>query len=459
MSPDASPGSVSAKTGVRRVNNVPVYIGAGVLSGFLLIMLTVAADRSAKQSKLPTAKPEVVATTNSLANAITEGQQDGIIQPKSILSDMPLLSTPGQAQSGPIAIARPDNLDLPPPGSGTKGSSGGKETLDAPPIDGMAERIRTAKLQALEAAVKSKTNIPFSARRAASSGAAALTNEDVAARIAAIRQQIDLAARDNPTEAYKARLEQLRAAGLVGGAEGQASATPALLKGVSASGKDYNQLSTPGQEGKWQLDSQPTPPRSRYELRAGYVIPATLIYGINSELPGQIAGQVSQDVFDTATGKYKLIPQGSRLVGRYSSEVVYGQSRVLVAWNRIVFPDGKAMDIGAMPGADNAGYAGLTDQVNNHYIRLFSSAFLMSGITAGIALSQPQSSNTTAGGGQTASGAMSEAVGQQLGQATAQLIGKNMGVSPTLEIRPGYRFNVTVTKDMTFSKPYNAFDY
>ena len=123
----------------------------------------------------------------------------------------------------------------------------------------------------------------------------------------------------------------------------------------------------------------------------------------------------------------------------------------------IIFPDGKAMDIGAMPGADSAGYAGLNDQVNNHYVRLFASAFLMSGVTAGISLSQPQ--QTTGTTTQTTSSAMSEALGQQLGQVTAQLIAKNMNIAPTLEIRPGYRFNVIVTKDMTFTKPYQAFDY
>jgi type IV secretion system protein VirB10 len=129
----------------------------------------------------------------------------------------------------------------------------------------------------------------------------------------------------------------------------------------------------------------------------------------------------------------------------------------LIAWQRIVFPDGKAMDIGSMPGADSAGYSGLNDQVNNHYFRLFASAFLMSGVTAGISLSQPQQANGAAT--QTASSAMSEALGQQLGQVTAQLIAKNMNIAPTLEIRPGYRFNVITTKDLTFSKPYQAFDY
>ena len=138
----------------------------------------------------------------------------------------------------------------------------------------------------------------------------------------------------------------------------------------------------------------------------------------------------------------------------------YGQARVLVAWQRIVFPDGKAMDIGAMPGGDSAGYAGFNDQVNNHYWRLFGSAFLMSAVTAGIAYSQNQ--NQPSGpyyGAPSASSAMSEALGQQLGQVTAQMIGKNLSISPTLEIRPGYRFNVIVTKDMTFSKPYRSFDY
>ena len=163
-------------------------------------------------------------------------------------------------------------------------------------------------------------------------------------------------------------------------------------------------------------------------------------------------------MYDTPTGKHLLIPQGSRLVGMYSSDVAYGQSRVLIAWQRIVFPDGKAMDIGSMPGADSAGYAGFNDQVNNHYFRLFTSAFLMSGVTAGITMSQNQDQQNN-GNRQTASGALSEALGQQLGLVTAQLISKNMNIAPTLEIRPGYRFNVIVTKDMTFSKPYQAFDY
>jgi type IV secretion system protein VirB10 len=169
--------------------------------------------------------------------------------------------------------------------------------------------------------------------------------------------------------------------------------------------------------------------------------------------------QVSQSVYDTPTGKYLLIPQGSRLVGSYSSEVAYGQSRVLVGWQRIVFPDGKALDIGSMPGADSAGYSGFYDQVNNHYLRIFGSAIMMSGVVAGISLSQDNNSTSTSINQQKAGDVMSAALGQQLGQVTAEMIRKDMNISPTLEIRPGYRFNIIVTKDLTFEKPYQSFDY
>lgn len=165
--------------------------------------------------------------------------------------------------------------------------------------------------------------------------------------------------------------------------------------------------------------------------------------------------QVSRNVYDTPTGRYLLIPQGSRLIGSYNSGIQYGQSRILMAWQRIVFPDGRTLDLGAMPGADQAGYAGFHDQVNNHYFRLFTSAILLSGVIAGVELSQ---NKDTVGGqnsdSQRTSDALSEALGQSLGQTLVELFRKNLSISPTLEIRPGYRFNVMVTKDMTFDEPY-----
>lgn len=462
MSPDASPGEVTKKAGVRRVNNMPMYIVGTLMGVFLLVMVLVASDRAAKQNQAPEAVAEKTGSTSMFAKEIAGDRQDGIIQPKAAapLAIPGDLAPPGEAGSTAVPIARPDNLDAPP----TPPKSAAN--LNAPssgPRDEEANRIRVTKMQQLEEAVKAKTTVNATAPRSSGSSGysgAPMTRDEQLARLSAVRQQIEASTRDDPTAAYKARLALLQNPGKVSPGSGSAgsgsSGVPQLLQTAANGSNPMAQFANAGQGDRWKMDSEPDAPRSSYELRAGFVVPATLISGINSELPGQIIGQVAQNVYDTATGKYLLIPQGSRLVGQYSSAVAYGQARVLVAWQRIVFPDGKAMDIGSMPGADSAGYAGLNDQVNNHYFRLFASAFLMSGVTAGISLSQPQQTGTNQ---PSASSALSEALGQQLGQVTAQLIAKNMNIAPTLEIRPGYRFNVMVTKDMTFSKPYQAFDY
>ncbi|HDX6256507.1 TPA: conjugal transfer protein TrbI [Campylobacter fetus subsp. venerealis] len=185
-------------------------------------------------------------------------------------------------------------------------------------------------------------------------------------------------------------------------------------------------------------------PISAYEIKAGWNIPAVLITGVNSELPGQILAQITQNVYDTATGKYLLIPQGTKAVGDYSNNVIYGQSRLLVAWNKLIFPNGDTLNIQSMQGASMDGYTGFEDQVDNHYFRIFGSAFLLSSITAGIALSDNSQGNEI-------ETARDKAIGQaiqQMGQVASEMIRKNMNISPTLEIRPGYKFNIFVTKDI-----------
>lgn len=463
MLPEASPGEQSG--GIRRVNNLPVYIVGGLIAIFLLIMVLVASDRAKSQNRPAAPQQQGKAgTTAMFAKALAGDRKDGIIQAQAATPPaVPDLATAGQPASVPIA--RPVNMDLPPAPPTSQGGSGqGAAPRNA--RDEEAARIRMMRLQQFDEAVKARTGIQVVAPRSSGSppnagaapGSAPASNAEVLARLAAVRQQVEASTQDDPTAAYQARLQQLQqlqaAAAGAGGAAG-AAAGPQLVR-ASAGSDDIARFAGSSQGDRWRLDSRPEAPRTPYELRSGFVVPALLISGINSELPGTIMAQVSQDVYDTATGKWKLIPQGSRLHGTYASEVAYGQSRVLIAWQRIIFPDGKAMDIGAMPGADSAGYAGFQDQVNNHYLRVFGSAFLMSAVTAGIAKSQPES---TPFGSPSFSSALSQAVGQQLGQVTAQLIAKNLNVSPTLEIRPGYRFNVIVTKDMTFSKPYQPFDY
>lgn len=188
-------------------------------------------------------------------------------------------------------------------------------------------------------------------------------------------------------------------------------------------------------------------------VMAGSIIPATLITGIDSDLPGQIEAQVSQNVYDSKTGNNILIPQGSKLVGSYDSQVAYGQSRVLIVWTRVIFPNNQYINLEGMPGADLSGFAGLHDQVDNHYFRIYGSALLMSLFSAGMQLSQPN--NNTSNGAPTNQQIIAGAMGQQLGQTSTELIQKNINVQPTINIRPGDNFNVLVTRDIPFTAPYN----
>lgn len=410
--------------GVRRVNNLPIYLIGVAVALFLGIMALVAMDRaSTKQTAADTVKRN--GNTALFAQELAGDRRDGII-------------AASYAPSMDEFDFRPDNPNmppLPPP------------LLEPSQHQAERERIRQMKQQQFEEALKAKTGVQLPQPRERAMPDIGLSGTPP---------------NTDPIAGYKQRLAQIRKAGIAGGGGGNEA------NGEGEEGKEGEQrkprndiAALGGREGedRWRLDSRPQAPRSAYTVQTTFVIPATLISGINSALPGKIFGQVSQDVYDTPTGKHMLVPQGTKLEGAYSSDVAYGQASVLVAWQRLVFPDGKTMDIGAMPGSNAAGYAGFTDKVNNHYLRIFGMAALMSAITAGVALSQ--SSNQVGGtfGAPTTGSVLSAALGQQLGQVTARMVNQNLNISPTLEIRPGYRFNVTVTKDMVFNRPYQPFDY
>lgn len=202
------------------------------------------------------------------------------------------------------------------------------------------------------------------------------------------------------------------------------------------------------------LPNQVMPQLSPYELKRGSVIPATLITGVNSDLPGRIAAQVSQNVYDTATGYRLLIPQGTKLFGRYDSKIAFGQSRVLVIWTDLIFPNGSALQIGGMAGTDAQGHGGFKDTVNKHYLRTFGSAILLAVIGTGMDMAIPESS--TLATQDTASDAARRNFAETFGRVTERTINKNLEVQPTINIRPGYKFNVLVDQDMMFAGPYRS---
>lgn len=199
------------------------------------------------------------------------------------------------------------------------------------------------------------------------------------------------------------------------------------------------------------LASRVQAPLSPFELKTGTVIPAVLVGEVNSDLPGEIIAQVSQNVYDTATGNHVLIPQGTKILGRYDSSVAFGQSRLLVSWNRLIFPDASTLELGGMAGHDQAGKAGLADRVNNHYGRVFAWGLLTSVLSAGYELSQNQPDNVFVRPSDQQVAAA--AVSQQMAQLGIEMARRNLQVQPTIEIRKGSRLNVMVNKDIVFPPP------
>lgn len=197
------------------------------------------------------------------------------------------------------------------------------------------------------------------------------------------------------------------------------------------------------------------PPRGPYELRAGAVVSAVLITGINSDLPGEVIAQVTHPVYDSATGRHLLIPQGSRLIGRYDSRINFGQERLMVAWTRLLFPDATSVDLGAMAGADDGGRAGLGGDVNNHYGRLFGMGLLMSMFTAAFQISQGND-NTVPGAVMSSRQTAAAAVGQQMTQLGIELARRQMQVQPTINVPRGQTFTVFVNRDLVFTSPYRG---
>ena len=180
-------------------------------------------------------------------------------------------------------------------------------------------------------------------------------------------------------------------------------------------------------------------PVSPLQLMAGALIPASLITGLNSDLPGTVIAQVTQNVYDTVRGHHLLIPQGSRLIGRYQSEVSFGQERALIVWDRIIFPDGSSVTI-SEPGTDAAGYAGLRDRTDHHWDRVFTAAGLATLLGIGAELGS--------GGDGDIERAIRRGTTDTINEAGQRAVDRSLGVRPSLTVRPGWPVNVIVTRDL-----------
>ena len=219
---------------------------------------------------------------------------------------------------------------------------------------------------------------------------------------------------------------------------------------------DYRQN---GQERKLAFANAPTErrtvspdrlqaPASPYVLQAGTIISGALVTGIRSDLPGQITGQVTENVYDSPTGRYLLVPQGARLIGNYDSQVTFGQSRVLLVWTRLIMPNGTSIVLQRQPGADTQGSSGLEDRVDNHWSELFKAALLSTLLSVGSeAGSTGQQSDLFQ--------ALRRGASDSISQTGNQVVRRNLNIQPTLTIRPGFPVRVIVNRDLVLA-PYGA---
>jgi type IV secretion system protein TrbI len=190
-------------------------------------------------------------------------------------------------------------------------------------------------------------------------------------------------------------------------------------------------------------------PVSPYQVMAGTIIPAALVTGINSDLPGQVIANVTEAVYDTAMGRYLLVPQGSRLIGRYDSQVAFGQRRVLLVWTRLILPDTSSIALDRLPGIDPAGYAGLEDGVDWHWDRILAAAALSTLLGVGAELAAPDNRND----GNRASNAARQSAQDTVNEVGQEITKRNASIQPTLTIRPGFPMRVMVNKDLIL-RPY-----
>jgi len=418
LDPDNSPKlyeETSSKTGVKKLNKLPLIIVS--ITAFVVFLSLGYAMYKRGELGHNFEKNDDNDKTHQNGN------------PSALVAD--LLQQLRDRSSAPAAIPTPKKGMIPvPPKKEEKPKDLGRPTdkeIDIA-IDKEAEKLRKLKEKLLLEAVNAPTKLKNQASMNSPTGANPL------AQLAALH---GLAAKAKKTPGTEIADKFLSAIG-----NGSKAPESTALKSEAWMEK--------AQRSYDYIQSKKTKPVSKYELKAGSIIPGILITAVNSELPGQVLGQVSENVYDTATGEHLLIPQGTKIVGIYNADVAYGQNRLMIAWNRLVFPDGQTLNIGAMSGTDGSGQGGFEDQVDHHYFRVFGSAFLLTLLNGDMTIKDGQlviKRQST----------LTERRETALEKSVAKVIEKQMNVAPTINIRSGYKFNIFVTKDMVLEPlPYST---
>lgn len=429
-------GNQRPGAGVRRLNRLPVIIAIALAVAFFAVILFGLTSRGLVFRDRGDQNASGGLPASTFADQMKRGVTDGIIgepQPQAVIATVPT-NDPHEAKPNPFSSGT-KQAEEPPRQNELEPEVEWRARLmreQQEQIFREQQRQRMARLQAASVALDSPLTI---------------SNDKLEAAREDSSRQNKTTSGDNVTSAEGALtspVTDLYSAALEAGLGGQNADPNGQHKKETFFNSDLTELG--------YLPNRAVGQQSPFELKRGSVIPATLITGINSDLPGRIVAQVSQSIYDSATGYHLLIPQGTRLTGRYDSKVSFGQSRVLVVWTDIIFPNGSTLQIGGMAGTDAEGYGGFSDRVDNHYLKTFGSAVLLALIGTGMDMAIPE--NSTLSNQTTASDAARRNFGETFGRMAERTISKNLDVQPTLEIRPGYQFNVLVDQDMLFPSDY-----
>jgi type IV secretion system protein VirB10 len=358
--------------------------------------------------------------------------------------------------SDPLSVRGSTSSTPSRPGAQTAGGTA------APPTPAEAHRLWLEKrkyeriqgrILAAESAETSELGKGGGAMAASSrpnSGIGSEDSFDPETGLAAVSQRLSAANTRAANARAMASQEAMRVSGIPAGMDANTSgfiptsATAGQDPAVAAQARNKAFLKEAAENG--YLAEVLKPKIGEHEITAGSVIPAVMLSGINSDLPGTIVAQTRQTVYSTNDPSVILIPQGARLIGRYSADVAYGQERILAAWDEMILPNGARISLRGMAAADGQGQSGIQDQVNNHFWKTWGSALLVSMLGVAAQQSQPQNQgtlNTPSASAQAAAAAMNS-----LSEVGSKILQKNLNVSPTLQVRPGMTFNVMVNRSI-----------
>ena len=387
-------------------------------------------------------------------NALTVA---AVLMGMTVLTSIVVLNTGNSAGATPAApvtpVAPPPTptfLDRPVPGAGPGPASGETGQAEAPPNPwetypesplGSATRHvpASSRARAYRAALEQSPVAP-SGIASGRAGAVGPSGQPAAP------SETDPGAEDRFLAASDSVMQNAMRAATGGGSDVPSSAD------LSNARRAF--LREAGDSGDQSIMAHLQPAGSPYTIRAGTVIPGVLLTAINSDLPGECLGQVSRDVYDSKTERVLLIPKGSKLLCRYADQVAAGQGRLLVAWTRLIFPDGRSLTLPGLPLKDSQGQTGAVGKVDTHMRRAFGQALLLSAISAGGQLSQPHQGSilATPSTGQIAAGA----AGQELTNVALEILRRGKNQPPPITIPQGAPFNVFVNGDLVFDGPYTA---